>query len=292
MTAALDESSNTLKGILMIVGAGALLASMDGIGKHLMSDNPVPVVIWARYFFHALVTFIFLSARGSLGFLRANRPGLQTLRAVLLLFATGTMYYAISLMPLANATAVQFLAPVLVTAFSVPILGETVGFRRWAAVVAGFFGVVMIVRPGFGQLEWVSVLPLLTAICLSLYMIMTRIMRTMDRADTTTFYSTATGTIVLSALLPLFWETPDSNSWMLMMIMGSAGAMGHYLLIRGFSCASASFLAPFSYFHLLSSLPISLFFFGDVPDAWMLGGTTLIIGSGLYVWFRESFSRR
>jgi drug/metabolite transporter (DMT)-like permease len=292
MTAPLDENHNPLKGILMIVCAGILLASMDGIGKYLMRDNPVPVVIWARYFFHAVVTFTLLSSKGSLGFLRANRPGLQTLRAGLLLIATCSMYFAISSMPLANATAIQFLAPVLVTAFSVPILGEIVGIRRWAAVVAGFFGVILIVRPGFGQLEWVSLLPLLAAISLSLYMIMTRIMRTMDRAETTAFYSTATGTLILSALLPMFWEMPSMNSWMLMLVLGCAGAGGHYLLIRGLSYASASVLAPFSYFHLLSAIPISLLFFGDVPDTWMLSGTVLIIGSGIYVWIRETYAKR
>lgn len=292
MTAPAEESHNILKGILMIVCAGALLASMDGIGKHLMANNPVPQVIWARYFFHVLVTFIFLSAKGSFGFLRANRPGLQTLRAFLLLSATGSMYFAISSMPLANATAIQFLAPVLVTAFSVPILGEKVGPRRWAAVVAGFVGVLLIARPGLGQLEWISVLPLLTAICLSLYMIMTRIMHSLDRPETTAFYSTATGTVLLSAILPFFWIMPSMTSLALMVVMGSAGALGHYLLIRGFGYASASVLAPFSYFHLISALPISLLFFGDVPDTWMLSGTVLIIGSGLYVWFRETFVKK
>lgn len=292
MTSPLDEGRNTLKGILLIVGAGMLLACMDGIGKYLMADNPVPVVIWSRYFFHVVITFIILGSRGSFGFLRANRPGLQTLRAGLLLCATANMYVSISIMPLANATAIQFLAPVLVTAFSVPILGEVVGLRRWAAVLLGFVGVVLIIRPGMGDIEWISLLPLITAICLSLYMIMTRIMRSMDQASTTAFYSTATGAVILSALMPFVWESPSTQSWALMVLMGGAGACGHYFMIKGFNLASASVLAPFSYAHLLASLPISLLVFGDVPDTWMISGTILIISSGLYVWFRESFARK
>ncbi|MBT4931859.1 MAG: DMT family transporter [Rhodospirillaceae bacterium] len=290
--AAVDETGNVRKGILLIVVAGALLASMDGLGKHLMQDNPVAVVIWSRFFFHVVVTFIFLGARGSYGFLRANRPGLQAIRGGFLLGATGTMYFAISLMPLADATAIQFIAPVLVTALSVPILGESVGIRTWAAVVVGFIGILLIVHPGFGQLQWASLLPILTAICLSLYLIMTRIMRSMDSAATTTFYSTATGLVVLSAMLPFFWDTPSALSWLLMTVLGSAGATGHYLMIRGYSLASASVLAPFSYFHLLASMSISLVVFGDVPDAWMLSGTALVIGSGLYVWFRASLVQK
>ncbi len=292
MTVPVDDNRNIPKAILMIVAAGALLACMDAIGKYLMRDNPVMVVIWARYFFHVVVTFILLSASGSFGFLRANRPGLQTLRAALLLLATGAMYFAIASIPLANATAVMFLAPVLVTAFSVPILGETVGIRRWAAVVMGFVGVLLIVRPGFGQLDWISLLPLFAAVSVSLYMIMTRVMHSMERAATTAFYTTATGAVVLTVALPFFWETPSFKSWLLMVILGCVGAGGHYLLIRGFSFASASVLAPFSYAHLLWAMPISLFFFGDVPDFWMLAGTALIIGSGLYVWFRETFVKR
>lgn len=287
-----ETPRNTLKGILLIVAAGAVLASMDGIGKYLIRDNPVPVVLWGRYFFHSVLTFAVLGAGGSFAFLRANRPGLQTLRAGFLLGATATLFLAISHMPLADATAIQFLAPVLVTAFSVPILGEVVGFRRWAAVLCGFAGVLLIVRPGMGEMEWVSLLPLLTAVSLSLYMIMTRVMRDMDRPATTVFYTTATGAVVLSALMPFVWAAPSPHAWLLMMLMGGLGACGHYFLIKGFAFASASVLAPFTYTHLLCSLPISLLVFGDVPDTWMLSGTGLIVASGLYVWFRETYGAR
>ena len=279
-------------GILMIVGSGCLLSVMDTFSKHLGQTIDVMFVIWGRYFFHTVLTTLFLSAGGSFSYLKSNKPKLQTIRASLLLLATVCMYNGLQFMSLAEATAIMFLAPMLMTAFSVPLLGERVGLHRWSAVVAGFIGVVLVIRPGAEVFNPFSFLPLAAAVCVSLYMILTRTLSTQDRQQTTTFYSTAVGTLVLSAGLPFFWSSLEPLSWVLMVSMGATGAIGHFLLIKAFHRAPASVLAPFTYSQLIFSGLLSIWIFGDIPDTWGLAGAALILAGGLYVWYRETFAVR
>ncbi|MBL6940647.1 MAG: DMT family transporter, partial [Rhodospirillales bacterium] len=228
----------------------------------------------------------------SLSFLRARRPGLQLIRASALFGATSSMYVAITHMQLGDASAIQFLAPVLVTALSGLVLGEHVGPRRWTAVVFGFIGVLIVARPGSGVLGWWAILPLMTAAMLAVYMLMTRIIRDKDGAATTTFYSTAVGAFVLSAVVPFFWQSLSPGQWSLMLIMGSAGAMGHFMLVRAFFTAEASMLAPFTYSQVVASIIWGLLIFADVPSVWTICGALVVSGSGLYVWYREASLRR
>lgn len=287
-----DSRRNLALGVIMVIAAGALLSGMDGTAKRLTTEVPLVMVLWGRYFFHALVTFVVIAAGSrSLGFLRAKRPGLQTLRAATLLMATTCMYFALTMMPLADATSIQFFAPVLVTAFSVPLLGERVGARRWAAVVLGFLGVLLVARPGSGVLGWAALLPLAAAVGVALYMILTRIMRAMDSPAATAFYSTALGALALSLLVPGHWQALSPSLWVLMVAMGTAGALGHFLLIRAFHLAPASFLAPFTYAQLVASVIYTGLFFDDRLSPWTLAGGFVVVGSGIYVWYRETYSK-
>ncbi|MHA1597261.1 MAG: DMT family transporter, partial [Alphaproteobacteria bacterium] len=257
--------------------------------KYLALELPVLLVLWGRYFFHTVITFaVYAGKRRSLHFLRARRPGLQFIRAAALFGATSCMYVAITRMQLADASAIQFLAPVLVTALSGLFLGEHVGPRRWVAVVCAFVGVLLVARPGFGVLGWSALLPLATAVLLGVYMVMTRIIRNKDNPDATTFYSTALGALVLSALVPFHWQILTSFQWGLMVTMGMAGAVGHFLLVKAFHSAEASMLAPFTYSQVVAAVLWGLLVFGDVPSIWTVGGITVIVGSGLYVWYRET----
>ncbi len=247
------------------------------------------MVLWGRYFFHTVITF---SAYGiktrSLQFLRARRPGLQFIRASALFGATFFMYQAITRMPLGDAAAIQFLAPVLVTALSGLLLGEYVGPRRWAAVACGFIGVLMVARPGSGVLGWTALLPLATAVLLAIYMMMTRIIRNQDDPAATTFYSTALGALILSVLVIFNWQALTHLQWGLMIAMGATGAVGHYMLVKAFHMAEASVLAPFTYSQLLAAIMWGLLLFGDIPSLWTIGGAGVVISSGLYVWYRET----
>ncbi|MBL4748155.1 MAG: DMT family transporter [Magnetovibrio sp.] len=273
----------------MILITGTVLAGMDVTAKHLALEVPILIVLWGRYTIHTVLTFFTYAAkRRSVHFLRARRPGLQFIRATALFGATSTMYVALTKMPLGDAAAIQFFAPVLVTVISGLFLGEHIGLRRWGGVFCAFIGVLLIARPGFGGFGWTALLPLTTAFMLAAYMVLTRIIRTKDNADSTTFYSTAVGAVILSFIVPFHWQPLTAQQWGLMVLMGSAGAVGHFLLVKAFHAAEASMLAPFTYSQVVAAIFWGFIVFGDVPSVPTVIGTTLIICSGIYVWYRET----
>lgn len=284
-----DHQSFPAVAVMLIIATGVALAGMDALAKFLALQVPIIMVLWGRYFFHTVITF---SAYGiktrSLKFLRARRPGLQFIRAGSLFGATFFMYQALTRMPLGDAAAIQFLAPVLVTALSGLFLGEHVGPRRWAAVACGFIGVLLVARPGSGILGWTALLPLATAVLLAIYMMLTRIIRNQDDPAATTFYSTALGALILSILVIFNWQVLTDLQWGLMIAMGATGAAGHYMLVKAFHMAEASVLAPFTYAQLLAAIVLGLLLFGDIPSPWTLSGAAVVISSGLYVWYRET----
>jgi len=279
--------------ILMIITTGVLLAGMDSTAKFLALELPIFLVLWGRYFFHTVITFsVYAGKRRSFSFLRARRPGLQLIRAVSLFGATSFMYVAITHMPLGDAAAIQFMAPVLVTLLSGVFLGEHVGPRRLVAVALAFIGVLLVARPGSGVLGWTVLYPFVTAVLLAVYMLMTRIIRTKDNPDSTTFYSTAVGALVLTVMMPFFWQPLELTQLALMVSMGMAGAAGHDLLVKAFHSAEASMLAPFTYSQVVGAIVWGYLVFGDVPSIWTTCGATLIIGRGIYVWFRETREKK
>ncbi len=275
--------------IVLILVTGLVLSGMDATAKYLALDVSVIMILWGRYFFHTVLTFsIYAGKTRSFDFLHARRPGLQLIRAGALFGATSTFYVAIGKMQLADASAIQFLAPVLVTALSGLVLGEHVGPRRWAAVAFGFIGVLLVARPGSGVLGWAALLPLATAGLLAVYMMMTRIIRTKDNPAATTFYSTALGALILSMIVPFHWQMLAPAQWGLMATMGTAGAVGHFMLVKAFHSAEASMLAPFTYSQVVGSILWGLLVFGDVPSVWTITGAAVVVGSGIYVWYRET----
>jgi drug/metabolite transporter (DMT)-like permease len=279
---------NIVRGILLMMLAGFMFVVMDSTAKYLSHDYPVGQIVWARYLFH-LLTLPFLIGRGSwVAVLRSQRPGLQVLRSLFLLGSTFFFFLAVKYIPLATATAIGFVGPLLVTALSVPLLGEKVGFRRWAAVVFGFGAVLVIIRPGAEVLHWAVVLPLLVAFCFAFYQITTRILSRADSSITTLFYSGIAGIVVMTALLPVLeWRWPDAMGWAVMAFLGLMGSLGHLVMIRAFTVAPASSLAPFSYLQLVWATVLGLVMFNDWPDAWTFLGAAMLAASGLYVLYRE-----
>lgn len=286
-SAAGSERAGIGFGILCVVAAGAMLAAMDAIGKFLSGRIDVLQVIWGRYAMHTLIVLLaLLLTRRNLGFLRSARPLAQTTRCLVLLGVTVLMYTALTVVPLADATAVLFFAPVLTTLLSGLFLGEAVGARRGGAVVVGFLGVLLIVRPGLATDPYM-LLPVLAACCLALYWVLTRHLNGKDDPHATLFYATAVGAAVLSGVVPFRWTPLDGLQWTLLLVMGALGAVAHYLVVVGFRYAPASTLSPFMYSQLLAASLISLALFGDplkLPTA--LGGV-LVVGSGLFIWLRE-----
>jgi drug/metabolite transporter (DMT)-like permease len=277
-------------GIGLTLLAICLFTAMDTIGKLLMQSHPFPQVVWARYFFQCTLMLVMLPRLGVMGFLRTRRHGLQIGRGLLLLVATGCMYGAISVVPLADAYAITFTAPLIVTALSVPLLEERVGWRRWSAVLVGFLGVLIVIRPGFGQVPWQLLLPLVTAACFALYQLFTR-MISIDPSETPfvmLFYLAWVGAAVMTLIVPFYWQPVGPADWLWMVAIGALGAAGHLILIQALVIAPASLIAPFTYSQIVWALIVGYLVFGDVPDFWMLAGCSVITASGLFVFYREA----
>lgn len=277
-----------VRGILLMMLAGFMFVVMDATAKYLSGDYPVAQIVWARYIFHLLTLPFLVGRRSWLDMLRSARPGLQVLRSLFLLGSTFFFFLAVKYIPLATATAIGFVGPLLVTALSALLLKEKVGVRRWAAVVFGFASVLVIIRPGVEILHWAVTLPLLVAVCFALYQITTRILSRSDGSITTLFYSGTAGAVVMTLLLPFQeWQWPDAAGWATMAFLGMTGSLGHLVMIRAFTVAPASVLAPFSYVQLIWATLLGLMVFNDWPDAWTFVGAAMLVASGLYVLYRE-----
>jgi drug/metabolite transporter (DMT)-like permease len=277
-------------GIGLTLLAMCLFTAMDTIGKLLMQSYPFPQVVWARYFFQCTLMLLMLPRLGLAGFLRTRRHGLQIGRGLLLLLATWCMYGAFRVVSLADAYTITFTAPLLVTALSVPLLHERVGWRRWGAVLLGFLGVLIVIRPGFGAVPLELLLPLITAACFALYQIFTRLV-SVDPAETPfvmLFYLAWVGALVMTLVVPFYWQPVAPTDWLWMAAIGALGALGHLILIQALVIAPASLIAPFTYSQIIWALILGYLVFGDVPDFWMLAGCTVIIASGLFVFYREA----
>ena len=277
-------------GIALTVLAVFMFTVMDTIGKSLTASYPVQQVVWARYFFNLLFLSLLIPPLGVRRLVRTRRLGLQIGRGVLVVLATLCMFAAISVVPLADAYTVTFTAPLLVTVFSIPLLGERVGWRRWSAVLVGFTGVLIVIRPGFTAVHWAMLMPLVTAVCFALYQILTRKVARVagESAFAMLFYLSLVGAVALTAIVPFFWQPVAPAHWGWMAAMGLLGALGHLLLIRALTLSPASLVAPFTYSQIIWAIALGYLVFGDLPDRWMLIGGAVIIASGLFVFYREA----
>jgi drug/metabolite transporter (DMT)-like permease len=279
---------HSLRGIMLIVAAVSTFALMDATAKYLSRTYPVPAIAWSRYFFQAFIMLVVLGPRLRLDLVRTRRPGLQVARGVMLALSTILFFSALALMPIAEASAITFLSPLVLTALSVFLLRERVPPAAWVAVAAGFVGVLVIIRPGGAVFSPAALLPLAAAFSLAFYQMMTRQLSGVDSSVATLFYSAIVGTVLLTLLLPFFWHPPESVADGLMLaLLGVLGAVGHFVLIRAFDHAPASVLAPFVYSQLVSVLILGYVVFGDFPDGWSLVGMAIIVASGVVVASRQ-----
>lgn len=258
-----------------------MFASHDAMSKYLSGFYPIILIVWARYLVHTLLMAGIFLPQSGLRVLRTRRPLLQVLRAlcllgVSLLFTTGLMF-----MPLAEATSVIFLAPLLVTALSGPLLGERVSIGQWVAVSVGFMGVLIIVHPGGDLFAPAVLLPLSAALCFSLYQLLTRRLSTVDSATTSNFLAGLVNTLVMSALVPFFWYVPSFQHGLMMLALGGLGMAAHLLLTHAFRHAAPALLAPFGYVQIVFAGLLGLLIFGHTPDLTTLAGILVICLSGL-----------
>jgi drug/metabolite transporter (DMT)-like permease len=277
-----------LRGILLIMAAVSTFAVLDTMAKYLSRTYPVPLIVWMRYAMHILVMLAVLAPRAGRGLVTSRRAGLQVIRGIVLAASSLFFFTALAFMPIAEASAITFLAPLLVTAMSAYFLGERVRPSAWAALGAGFVGVLFIVRPGSAVFTPAALLPLATAVCFATYQLLTRRLAGVDSTVATLFIGALVGTLVVSLLLPFYWGLPQSPFHAFLFVMlGVLGAAGHFVLIRAFEHAPPGVLAPFVYTQLLTVLVLGFLVFGEFPDGWSLVGMAIIVLSGAWIAARQ-----
>jgi len=281
--------------LLMAATATVLQPSMDTIMKYVGGQIPALQVAWARVFFQMVFTLPIVLVRHGAGGLLPRPLGLQIWRG---LFLSGTIVaftFAIVLMPLADAIALVFIAPLVVTALSAIVLGEVVGARRWAAVVIGLVGALIIIRPGSGLFGLAAVLPLIAALSYACYLIVTRRLTNVSAPMSTHFFTALVGTIALgipltvglAVDLPVVTPAaPSAVQWGLLAIVGVISSASHLVIIYAYGRAPVSVLAPLTYLEIVGATFFGYLVFGDFPDPWTLVGVAIIVASGVYVVLR------
>lgn len=285
--AARDPGEHPLLAIGLVTLAMLLFVSTDGAAKVLAASMSPLQIIWVRYAVIVVILLPILAWRHAEKLLRTTRPVLHVLRG-LLLAVSGTIFvFSLERLPLELSTAIGFAAPLYVTALSIPLLGEQVGARRWAAVGVGFAGVLVILRPGGAGFQWAMVLPLVSSFCWAVGLIITRMMRGTEHPMTILAWSSLVGCVAAAPFALPAWRAPGAFEWLLLVGIGVLNAGGQYLVIRAFMIAHASLLAPFSYSTIVWATLIGAFVFGTFPDAQSIAGTLVLVAAGLYVWHRE-----
>ncbi|WP_416897651.1 MAG: DMT family transporter [Minwuia sp.] len=276
----------TLRGIGLYCIALVLFTGMGVTAKSLAAIYPIEQVIWGRYFFHVLLIVMLFPTR-ILSLFQTKRVGLQISRSVLVFAATVCGFTSLSVMPMAEVSAIGYVAPLMVTVLSIFVLKEKVGPRRLGAVLIGFAGVFVILRPDQANFSYWSLLPLAMAACYASFMIMTRMIRDAAPPINSLFYTAIVGAVVATIPLPFIWVTPEPIHWLAFAAMGLIGGTGHFLMIRAFETAEASAIAPFIYTELIWAVLAGMLVFGDMPTVEMLAGAAVIMASGGYVLYRE-----
>jgi drug/metabolite transporter (DMT)-like permease len=274
------------RGIALIVGSTVFLACSDAMAKYLSLSLPAIEIAWIRFLVFAIILLPAMLTTAPNVF-RSTRPGLQIWRGAALLSSSVFFITALRFLPIAEASATSFVAPIFVTALSIGLLGEKVGVRRWLATIVGLSGVMVIVRPGSGAFQAATLLPIISAFGWACTLIMTRMISGRDRAITTMAYAAVVGFCILTALVPFSWLTPSWRDVVLGVGVGLASTTGQWIVVLAFRYADASVLAPFSYCQLIWATMFGYLIFGEVPDLWTLIGAAIIIASGLYTAHRE-----
>lgn len=284
----ISQRRQRMTGIALMCGAVALFACLDTTAKYLNTQMDSLQITWGRYTFALLLTLMVSNPFTHRGLLRTRRPGLQLIRSVLLFLATAGNFLALRWLQLDEVLSIIFTFPFIVAIASGPLLGEWIGWRRWSAIGFGFAGVLLIARPGMGGMHPAALFSLGATVAYGFYAVITRIVSRVDSDQTSLFYSNLIGALIMLPIVPFVWQTP--SSWviaLLLMMIGVLGSLGHYFLIAGHRLAPASVLSPFVYTQLVWVVILGYLVFDHVPNTWTMAGATMVIGSGLYLLYRE-----
>ena len=274
---------------MLVLTACFSFAFLDASAKYLVQHGiAAPFVAWMRFSVHLLLVVVLLRVWSSSKVFKAVSLPAQLVRGAFLVGSTLCNFLALQTLQLAETISIYFFAPMVITALAGPLLGERVGWRRWLAVLVGLVGVLIITRPGFGTFSLGHVWALCSMASYCFYVIMTRHMASTETAESLIFYSALAPTVLMLPVVPLYGSLPqDPLQWVLLFLVGTIGAFGHWLLIKAYMQATTSALAPYPYSQMIWMIALGWLVFGDFPDGWTLAGAAVIVASGLYIVHRE-----
>ena len=278
-----------MKAIILNATAWMIVPVMDAIAKHLSLTMDVFQITWARYFFTVVFTLSLMVLFYRETLVWSKRPKLQLVRGIILAFSTLCFFYSISVISLPKALTLAFVAPITCTALSPFFLDEKVGIRRWSAVLVGFLGTLIVIRPGFIEVNLATLAALACGICYGFYLVITRKLSTSDNSLLTLLFTGVVGLAIISLFMPSVWVNPTPNEWIMMAIIGLIASVAHLFIILSLKYADASKLAPLGYTEIITNIIISYYFFHELPDNWTYLGLFIIVLSGLYISRREYY---
>jgi drug/metabolite transporter (DMT)-like permease len=275
-------------GILLMVAGVASFAVMDAAIKWLSSDFAITQIVALRAWFGLPILFFLVYLEGGIPALKTTRPGAHGLRYLLVLALSFSFFWVLSQMKLVDAIAITFAAPILITALSVPILKESVGFHRWGAIMVGFTGVLVMLRPGAGVFEWAAVVALGSTIVYALLMITTRALKSTETTAALMFYPQVGMAITGLIFVPFFWQAPSLAQLGLFAVAGTFGSLGILFLTNAFRLAPVATVSPFEYTALIWATLLGYLIWQELPDSLTLLGAAIVVASGLYILYRET----
>ncbi len=287
------QLSNNKMGIVLMISAILCYSCMDGIIRYLSQHYNVITLGMFRYWFFALFIIIFHSRKGkSLKIVsKSKMQFLQILRSVILTVELCFAHYCFYKIGLIQTASIFAVGPLIVTALSVFVLKEAVGWRRWTAITVGFIGILIILRPGINVFDPFSFIALGCAFLYAVYQVLTRLVSRYDNNDTTLFYTGIVGVIILSSIGPFFYKEVQAIDWLWIFIISILGLSAHFCIIKALQLAEASMLQPFSYLHLVFVSIIGILVFNEILETSVLVGSIIVVSAGLYTFWRENLKK-
>lgn len=285
MLPATQGGGSMVTGIVLTVIAALCLANMDAMGKQLTAALPVLMVVWGRYMSQTLLSAgIFISLRGP-GVVLTRRPLLHILRGTSIFGATLLMYHALAYIPLAEATAIVFVTPIMVNIMSIYVFKETMDWNQFLGTFCGFLRVLVILMPGLKVFSLHFLLPLAAALLTAFYLMLSKLVAVDDERWAGQIHATSVGALVLSISVMPIWQRPEPVDLVIMGVMGAAGLVGHFSILKALEYAPASRISPYLYAQVPFAMAISYFWFGDPLNVNTFVGAVVLIGSGMYLYF-------
>ena len=287
----LHPAQTNARAIGLMIGAIVLFTAMDALAKGLLDRYPTPQVIWARFTGQLVLVLLILRGR-AIPALRTRYPLLHLARCMCQFGATALFFTSLAYIGLAEATALTDLNPVLITLGAAIFLGERLGPRRVAGVLVAMLGAMIIIRPGSGVFTPAALLPIGAAVCYTGNALLTRFIGAQESVWTSMIYGATFGCLVLAVAMPFVWQPVQTVDILLFVLVGILGTGAQLCLIRSFSIAEASVVAPFAYLGILFAAIWGALLYSEYPDGWSVFGALVIIAAGLYVWHRETRAAR